>query len=241
MSFTNTLCRALIGCVILTATASSTSAAPGQPSLLDGHWEGTLLQSGQRLPIRFDFSSAGATRKGRFSVDRWRAMDYPLDGVQLAGRRVRFHLGDNAFDGTLNGPHATGTFKGDDGKGTFDLHRVTPTALPYDEVPVTFRNGAVTLAGTLALPRAPARHAAVVLIHGSGPQSRWGTNRYVADRFARAGIAALAYDKRGSGDSGGDWRTATYADLARDALAAVALLAARPDIDPARIGVHGHC
>ena len=240
MSSTETLIRALISCVVLLAGANSTSAAPATPSLLDGHWEGTLLQGGQRLAIRFDFSGGGATQKGRFSVDRWRVMDYPLDSVQLSSKHVTFHMGDNAFDGTLDGTHATGTFKGDDGSGSFDVRRVTATSLPYDEMPVTFRNGAVTLAGTLALPRTPGRHAAVVLIHGSGPQSRWGTNRYIADRFARAGIAALAYDKRGSGDSTGDWRKATYDDLARDALAAVALLAARPGIDPARIGVHGH-
>ncbi len=88
--------------------------------------------------------------------------------------------------------------------------------------------------------RGPGRHGAVVLVHGSGPETRWGTSRYIADRLARAGIAALIYDKRGSGASGGDWRTASFEDLARDALAGVDLLDARPGIDPARIGIHGH-
>jgi uncharacterized protein len=239
MLSTAKLICALFGCIILTVGGSGTSAAPHGASL-DGHWEGTLLQHGQQLPIRFDFTRGGTTLKGRFSVDRWRVMDYPLDAVKVAGDRVTFHVGDNAFDGTLRGLRATGTFKGDDGAGTFDVRRVTPRPLPYAEVSVTFRNGDVALAGTLAIPRTPGRHPAVVLIHGSGPQSRWGTNRYIADRFARAGIAALAYDKRGSGDSTGDWRKATYDDLAHDALAAVALLAARADVDPARIGIHGH-
>jgi pimeloyl-ACP methyl ester carboxylesterase len=230
---------ALFGCIALIVSSGDASfALPSSP--LVGHWEGALLQKGQPLPIRFDFSGSGSALKGRFSVDRWRAMDYPLDAVKVAGERVTFNVGDNAFDGTVRGAHATGTFKGGDGSGTFDVQRVVPAPLPYAEIPVTFHNGSVVLAGTLAMPRTPGRHPGVVIIHGSGPQSRWGTNRYIADRFARAGIAALAYDKRGSGDSTGNWRTAGYDDLARDALAAIALMAARADVDSARIGINGH-
>jgi hypothetical protein len=64
--------------------------------------------------------------------------------------------------------------------------------------------------------------------------------RFIADRLARRGIASLIYDKRGSGESGGDWRTATYLDLAGDADAAIDLLATRRDIDASEIGVWGH-
>ena len=199
------------------------------------------MQHGQPLSIRLDFKRDGTVLSGRFSVDRWRVMDYPLGAVTVNGTRVRFNLGDNSFTGRLSAARMTGTFSGGgDGTGTFVLRRVAPEPLPYDEIPVRFRNGGVVLSGTLAMPRTRGRHAAVVLVQGSGPEIRWGTNRYIADRFARAGIAALVYDKRGSGESGGDWRTAGFEDLARDALAGVALLAARPGIDPARIGIHGH-
>jgi uncharacterized protein len=37
----------------------------------------------------------------------------------------------------------------------------------------------------------------------------------------RHGIAVLGYDKRGVGESTGDWNTATFEDLAGDAVAAV--------------------
>lgn len=198
------------------------------------------MQQGQRLPIRLDFTRDHDSVKGRFSVDRWRVMDYPLNAVKLKGDRVGFALGDNAFDGSLSGDQVTGSFAGDEGRGTFELRRIAPDPLPYDAIPVTFRNAGVTLSGTLAMPRTRGRHAAVVLVQGSGPEVRWGTNRFIADRFARSGIAALVYDKRGSGDSSGDWRTAGFDDLAGDALAGVALLAGRKDVDPARIGIHGH-
>jgi predicted alpha/beta hydrolase len=65
-------------------------------------------------------------------------------------------------------------------------------------------------------------------------------SHFIADRFARSGIAALTYDKRGSGSSTGDWKSSSYDDLANDALAAIDLLASKPDMDPKRIGLHGH-
>jgi alpha-beta hydrolase superfamily lysophospholipase len=56
----------------------------------------------------------------------------------------------------------------------------------------------------------------------------------MADLFARNGIAALAYDKRGSGDSTGSYRTigADFRSLAEDVVAGVGHLRGRGDIDP---------
>jgi uncharacterized protein len=101
---------------------------------------------------------------------------------------------------------------------------------------VTFRNGDVTLSATLFLPDDGQRHPAVVLFHGSGPEPR---NSMLGGWFARHGVAALTYDKRGVGESTGDFRTVSFTDLASDGLAGVAWLKARGDIDPKQIGVWG--
>jgi pimeloyl-ACP methyl ester carboxylesterase len=52
-------------------------------------------------------------------------------------------------------------------------------------------------------------------------------------------LAALAYDKRGVGESSGDFRQVPFMDLAGDGLAAITFLKGRSDIDPGRIGVWG--
>jgi uncharacterized protein len=112
---------------------------------------------------------------------------------------------------------------------------------PYREQEARFHNGAVTLAGSVLLPTGPGPHPGVVVVHGAGHQDREGY-RSLADRFARHGIAALIYDKRGSGRSTGrylDFPT-DYAALAADALAGVAFLRRLPMIDPAQVGVWGH-
>jgi dienelactone hydrolase len=112
---------------------------------------------------------------------------------------------------------------------------------PYREQAVRFHNGAVALTGSVLVPTGPGPHLGVVVVHGAGPQDREGY-RALADRFARRGIAALIYDKRGSGQSTGHYRSfpTDYAALAADALAGVAFLRGLPTIDPAQVGVWGH-
>jgi len=94
----------------------------------------------------------------------------------------------------------------------------------------------VNLAGTLVLPENPEVHPAVVLFHGSGPQAR---DLFTAHWFASQGVAALAYDKRGVGESSGDFRAIPFMELCDDGLAAIAYLKLRQEIDAKQIGVWG--
>ncbi len=100
-------------------------------------------------------------------------------------------------------------------------------------------NGAVTLGGTLLLPAGAGPFPAVVLLPGRGAG---GQDQSVADArmFASHGIAAYAYDKRGTGLSTGDWRHALNpSDEVGDAVAAVAAVRRQPGVDPSRVGVWG--
>lgn len=106
------------------------------------------------------------------------------------------------------------------------------------ESEVRFFNGDVELAGTLVLPAGPGPHPAIVYLHGSGPMTREG-GLEVARRFSGLGLAGLAFDKRGTGGSSGDWTSSSLADLARDGVAAIELLKGRSEIDPGRIGFWG--
>ncbi|HEX6464970.1 MAG TPA: alpha/beta fold hydrolase [Vicinamibacterales bacterium] len=103
---------------------------------------------------------------------------------------------------------------------------------------VRFSNGEIRLAGTLVSPAASGSRPAVILVHGSGAENR----EYMlpwARFLVRHGIAVLGYDKRGVGESTGDWNTATFDDLAGDVVAAFDYLKTRRDIDHARIGLLG--
>lgn len=105
----------------------------------------------------------------------------------------------------------------------------------------------VTLQGTFAAAGvAPA--AAALLISGSGPIDRDSNSkrmpidvmRQVAEHLSGSGIASLRYDKRGVGESGGDYLSTGFHDNVDDASAALAALRARPEVDADRVVVIGH-
>jgi len=119
---------------------------------------------------------------------------------------------------------------------------------PYVSEEVRFRNpkAGVELAGTFTKPTKGGPFRTVILISGSGPQDRdeslFGHRPFLvlADYLTRREIAVLRYDDRGFGKSTGDFQSATTADFASDALAAVEYLKSRKDVDQKRIGLAGH-
>lgn len=103
---------------------------------------------------------------------------------------------------------------------------------------VVFSSGSIRLAGTLISPIAAGKYPAVILVHGSGAEDREYMLPF-ARFLIRHGVSVLGYDKRGVGGSAGDWKTASFDDLAGDVVAAFEYLKTRRDIDHAQIGLLG--
>jgi dienelactone hydrolase len=109
----------------------------------------------------------------------------------------------------------------------------------FEEQHVEFHNQDVKLAGSLLLPRREEPLPAVVFVHGAGRQTR-EPYREAGEFFASQGIAALVYDKRGTGQSGGAYESREpYENLVKDALASVAFLKQRREIAESQIGIWG--
>jgi dipeptidyl aminopeptidase/acylaminoacyl peptidase len=111
-------------------------------------------------------------------------------------------------------------------------------ACAYKQEEVSFRSADVELSGTLYLPAGKGPHPGIAFLHGSGPDSR-EQYRFYGELFAKRGIAALVYDKRGVGTSTGDWTRSPFAALADDAASAVAFLRKHEAIDDDRVGLWG--
>jgi pimeloyl-ACP methyl ester carboxylesterase len=113
---------------------------------------------------------------------------------------------------------------------------------------VTFPSGDLTLSGTLTLPDTGAPCPVVLLIAGSGQvdrdenhkKMRINVFRDVTDHLAGLGIGTFRYDKRGVGESEGDyWGTGLH-DNAADALSALTYLKNQSDVDTKAIFLLGH-
>ena len=167
-------------------------------------------------------------------------LDEPLKVISAAPERLRFEL---PIDGAPVVAEAAA--EGDEMRGTvalgslrfpLALRRVPKPEKPYATEALTIRNGEVTLAATLYLPRSSAPVPGIVFVAGLVPRS--SSVHFLADQFATRGIAVLTYDRRGLGASTGDPR-AGFAVHATDAAAAVNFLRARKEIDAGRVGIRG--
>jgi dienelactone hydrolase len=224
---------------MVTLSRAQVGACPN--SVLVGHWQGTMSREGADVSVAFDFVCANRELRASFTSLPQRAMEYPFDSAKQTGNQVDLVLGgDTHLSAALKNSELTGTFKDEEGSGTFQLSHVADVRLPYSAMDVVFKNGDVTLSGSLYVPRGQGLHPGIVMLQGSGPETRWGASRFWADYFGRRGIATLIYDKRGSGTSSGDWQTADFNALADDALAGVSFLQQQATIDPKKIGIHGH-
>ncbi len=124
-----------------------------------------------------------------------------------------------------------------------------PTPQPhFRSEDVAFRSSDGTrLAGTVTIPNAGRRpFAAVVLVAGSGPETRneaVGPNPVflqLSNALSNAGYLVLRYDKRGIGESGGSASTTTRRQLLEDVEAAYAFARKQPEVDPKRVYLLGH-
>jgi pimeloyl-ACP methyl ester carboxylesterase len=106
---------------------------------------------------------------------------------------------------------------------------------------IEFASHGTILSGSIVFPPGEI-HSAVVFIHGSGKQVR---NLHWAERFAREGVAALVYDKRGAGKSGGEYEgnqnvsEKNISLLADDAVSAMRSLSTHPSMKGIRAGFAG--
>lgn len=251
-------------CLVLIWILSAVLPAPAAADKgLEGIWQGTLEAGGAKVRLVFHISKKDGKRLATLDSPDQGVKGIPLDEVEDKDGRVRLGLkkGGFAFEGKLkpDGSALEGDWKQAGKSFPLTLRRVEKAPevarpqhpkkpYPYQEEEVAFENkkAGVKFAAALTLPRGRGPCPAVVLISGSGAHDRdetiFGHKPFLvlADHLTRRGVAVLRCDDRGVGRSTGKKMQATTADLAGDALAAVAYLKGRKEIDPKWIGLIGH-
>jgi pimeloyl-ACP methyl ester carboxylesterase len=236
---------------------------PATDSLV-GVWQGTVTAKPGSMQIFFTIEKkSDGSYMAKVDIPAQKARDIPVTGLSWNPPDLMLDMSSYGivYEGKMapDGAAIAGLFKIGDDAPTLVVQRAAAVPdmrrpqepqkpYPYEEIEVTFRNGAaaIDLSGTLTMPAGPGPFPAVVLISGSGPQDRnsaiAGHRPFlvVADYLTRRGIAVLRHDDRGCNRSGGNFHSATTADFASDAAAAWEFLARQPRIDPRRVGLYGH-
>ena len=247
-----------IALVLSMLLAQSVSASPGLLQEHKGRWmgdmklpDGVTIKFGAHLFTRADgshWASVASPDQGAYDIpvrritpkDDGVELDFSFATLQMRWTGERFEAvnrqGDAVMPVTLT---RVAEFPS-------RVRAQTPKApFPYTEQALAIQSApGVTLGATLALPAGMASGSVVVLVHGSGPQTRDAVNfghrsfAVLSDYLARRGIAVLRYDKRGIAYSSGDYEQHTLPDLATDLGAIVKALKARKQFT--RIGVVAH-
>lgn len=119
-----------------------------------------------------------------------------------------------------------------------DLWHVAGAKIVSQEV--QFSNGQAHLAGTVYLPETGDHLPGVVVLHHAALATREAAlYRHLREGLPALGFAVLVFDRRGSGQSSGDFVSADFETLADDAIAGQRALAKIPRIDQTRIGFWG--
>jgi pimeloyl-ACP methyl ester carboxylesterase len=135
---------------------------------------------------------------------------------------------------------------GSGGSQPFSIDATTVPSEAADSEPSTrevrFQSNGFELVGDLHLPGGSGPHPALIIVHGSGAQTRTSTptSDLVRRRFVDSGYAVLAWDKPGSGESTGEFDEGyTITQRAEILTDAIEFLADQDGVDGTRIGVWG--
>lgn len=238
---------------------------PAKPSDIDGAWLGTLDTGTIQLRVVFHIWNTTHGLTASMDSPDQGAGGIPVTSVVHNGSKITMQSNavGGEFVGSINASHTAmaGTWTQGGGSLPLILKRMKSEAelqvprpqnpkgpLPYRQQEVKFedKQAGVQLAGTLTIPPGKGPFPAVVLIAGSGPHNRneevMGHKVFLvlADYLTRKDIVVLRYDKRGVGQSQGNYGTATTADFANDAEAAFNFLRTQPEVNPHEVGLIGH-
>lgn len=221
---------------------------------LIGDWKGIIRTPDRNIGIILHFTQTDDNVEGDLDIPEQSVKGFDLSNIRQEKDSVFFEFKAEGahliFKGTLADDSIDGDFQQGPYNTTFSVKKFVPEVKDkkalFPQREVEFHNGDTKLAGTLSFPKAEGKFTAVILVSGSGQQTReeniFGFEVFttLANYLNEKGIAVLRYDDRGVGESTGDMSVGNTFDNAADASAGIDFLKTQKEIDPNKIGIIGH-
>ena len=208
-----------------------------------GNWIGTMKMNGKTV----DISLSSDSEKNTFSSHDLMLMGEPLTDLKVNDKNLTFSVNLDAmmlFNGAIEKDEINGTVNMQNGppdlKISFHLVKKTETlpAKSYSVEKLFITAMGAKLSAEIYKPASKDPHPAIVLLQGSTTNLKEQYTFY-ADFFAGYGYEVLIFDKRGNGESTGNYSTASYDDLVEDIIACLKVLKNRESVDKGKIGLWG--
>ena len=203
------------------------------PVDLLGSWEGAFIKENSYQKIAIDFYRRDNQLYTLQMMDEWYPTfgEFEVPARILENGQIAFGTGYGLAELTLdpNNLEMVGQLDGFNPAIYVHLKRVADRPAPnymIEEVTIP-SSDKINLYGHLHLPTTNPVKTAIILVGGRGCGAD-ATRYNLYAKFLRSyGVAVLAYQKRGTGNSTGDCSLATIADLAEDVVSAAQFLSAR--------------
>ena len=210
---------------------------------ITGYWTGVIEMNNKKVDLVLDLNSERQT----FSSYDLMLLEQPISNLRVNNGDVTFSFVldvEMYFKGEFKNNEINGTVKMQNGPPninmTFDLTKQSKTPeKPYYIENLNIESKNVVLSVNYYKQKIKGKFPAIVLLHGSSTNLK-SDYLFDADFFARQGFEVLIFDKRGNGKSTGDYYTASYDDLIKDAIACLEILYKRESVDKMKIGLWGY-
>jgi len=209
-----------------------------------GTFSGVIKHGNFSDKIRFEIEQDTASFKVFFSSLEQNANRIPFQGIVLSGDSISFKLQSDFYTYAFKNKWTENNNKLQ-GALTFDTITVPYTLekelLSNNQNPknedVGFESKELKINGTIWYPNNTGSKA-IVILTSSGNADR-SASRAEAILFAQMGFTTFHYDKRGTGNSEGDWQAATIEELSMDDINAIKYFSEKTGIPLMNIGIKG--
>ena len=168
----------------------------------------------------------------------------PFKGVETKGDSINFRLQSDFYIYSFRNKWADNYSKL---QGSLSVDTVTTEyilekkLLDHKSAPlneeINFQSNGTKLYGTIWYPET-IRNKGLVIVTSSGNADR-SASRAVAILFSQMGFTTYHYEKRGTGNSGGNWEVATMKELLADDIKAISYFSEKTGIPLKEIGIKG--
>ncbi|MEM6718550.1 MAG: alpha/beta hydrolase [Bacteroidota bacterium] len=241
-NYFNYFCKMLISALLLCQVAIAQNTSEITNTLL-GNWEGAFIKNNSYQKIEIEFSKVEGKLYGLQIMDEWHPtfgeFQVPVE-IDSTGT-IKFGTGYGKAMVTLDKNNLELVGQLEKFNPTIYMHlkkKPKPPKPNYSIESVRIPSDAIELQGHIHIPKFNQTKVAVILVDGRGCFANVTQYNLYAKFLRTYGITVLAYQKRGTGASGGDCGKATIDDLANDVKNVKKYLEAHP-IGFEKIGVLG--